>query len=181
MIAKRFAKLALACALMVSSAAYAGPLTGKSLSGTNSDGTFLPATTAAIGAGVEFTADFFSTPFFSIDFDGNGLVKVTEILNGGLGHGAGQLLSFFDIFADIGQITGFDFVSASGVTGIDQSDLSFTADSISMEVGTGTSWASGDFFTAQIRFAAQVPEPAPVALLGIGLLGMAMSRRRKSS
>lgn len=180
MLAKRFAELALAAALIVGNAAYAGPLTGKTLSATNSAGTFSPATTAAVGSGVEFTADFSSIPFFSIDFDENGLVTVTDILGGGLGHGAGQLLSFFDVFAEIGPIVGFNFVSSSGVTGIDQSDLSFTANSIAMEVGSGTSWVTGDTFTAQIQFA-PVPEPASMALLAIGLAGIAMSGKRKKS
>lgn len=179
MISQRFTKLALTLALLIGSSAYAGPLTGTSLSCTNTVGACSPST-AAIGGGVEFSVDYFGNPFYSINFDQNGLVTVTDILGGLLINGSGQSLSFFDVFTAIAPITGFNLVSTSGVTGFSQSDLSFTADSISMAVGNAATWRNGSSFTAQIQFA-QVPEPASIALLGMGLIGVFMSRRRKSA
>ena len=56
MFAKTITAAALVCSVLFSAAVSAGPLTGKSLGGTNSTGTLLPSTTALVGAGVEFTA-----------------------------------------------------------------------------------------------------------------------------
>jgi hypothetical protein len=180
MIAQRVMQLVLAAVLLFAGWVHAAPLTGKSLSGTNSDGTFSPGTTAAVGAGVEFTADYFSTPFFSIDVDEDGLVTVTDVLSGALIHNNGQLLSFFDVFANIDPIIGFDLTSTSGVTDISQSDLAFSADSFSMEVGSGTVWSTGDFFTAQLRFE-QVPEPGSALLVALALAGIGLVRHRKAA
>ena len=174
---QRISSLAVA-ALFTCGTAVAGQLTGETLQGSYDQGGFSPSNQAVVGAGVEFRADFAGIPFFDIDIDDNGLVTVTDILGGSLGRGAPHLLSFFDVFFSIDPIIGFDLISTSGVSGISQSDLSFTADSFSMQVGSDTRWVTGDHFVAQLRFGdGRIPVPATFLLIGLGLAAAGGVRR----
>lgn len=72
------------------------------------------------------------------------------------------------------------------VSGIEQSDLSFTEDSL--HIASGSQWGSLSATTGvptatfQISFArAAVPEPASLAGLGIGLAALASVRRRRKA
>ncbi len=171
-------------------AASAGPLTGQTLGASGSNKPVSPAS-AVVGAGVEFTeanlADLNFTNDFLIDFDENGLVKVSFVLPANIGGmlvtGPEDLQVFSDVNGTIAAIIGFDLVSTSGVTGIDQSDLGFTSESVSLSLGSGASWDTGSFITAQIRFAVPtgVPEPQTLALAGLGLIAAVASSRRTRS
>lgn len=177
MYKKFFVTIAAAMAATVS--AHAAPLTSQQLSATNDAGAISP-NPATIGAGVDFIAQFHGSDFFSIDFTEDGFVTVQWIQPGSLGHGATQNLSFSDVNLTIAEFVAFNLISTSGVTGIDQSDLGFTADSISMSLGSGSSWDHGGSFTAQILFGGrEVPLPAslPLFLAGLGALGWVRRKR----
>lgn len=176
----------LAAALAASAmGAFAGPLTGQTLGASGGFHAVSP-TSAVVGAGAEFTEAQIAVSSIqndlSFDFDENGLVKVTFLIavNSVLSHTSLDLQTFSDILGTIDDIVGFDLVSVSGVTGIAQSDLSFTANSVSMSLGSGTSWNPNGFITAQMRFAAPtgVPEPQTLTLAGLALIAGAAARRR---
>jgi hypothetical protein len=165
------------------SGALAGPLTGQTIGATNDNGAIQPASSAVVDAGLEFTSfRFGDLDFFSADLTEDGDITVEKILAGGLSHGASHVISFFDIFGTIPAIINVLLVDTPGVSGFDSSDISFDADSVTLQLGNGTSWSARETgVNVQIRLEfAQVPEPGTLALAvaATALLGGARVRRK---
>ncbi len=83
---------------------------------------------------------------------------------------------FSDTFGTIPEIVGYKIHSVSdGISGLEDSDLFFDADSVWANFSGVTVGGPGDFIRLQVQF---IPAPGALALLGItGLMGT--RRRRK--
>jgi hypothetical protein len=178
-IKKTFVFLIVASLAMVCNA-HALPLTGQTLAGSGTGLVVVSPPQAVVGVGIEFSAShiaFPDIPIFDIDFTESGQVIVGAALGGLFGLDEDLGFVFSDTLVAIDDIVGLSLIGSVGVFGIEQSDLTFGTDFISLSVG-GTDWSAGGHFTAQMDFATPVPEPTTMLLLGSGLIGLIGYRRK---
>lgn len=129
------------------------------------------------GAGVDTTAEIESVTRIAVDFTANTL---SLVFNTDLTNPTWTAASFNGpVFtsADALGILSATVDSLTTMSGFDNSRVSFTDNEIRIN-WNGLAYVNGTQVVLNFVTATAVPEPATLAVLGIGLLGLAAVRRR---
>lgn len=121
------------------------------------------------------------TPVFDLDI-GATTVLLTNTVAVGIG-GSSTLVTLSSLSdTPQGNVIGFTF-DFSNVAEFAASDVSFTADSLSMELSS-TTWSPGQaakitlLFSNETESTPGVPEPSTLVVLALGLVGAGLTARR---
>ncbi|WP_417316735.1 PEP-CTERM sorting domain-containing protein [Emcibacter sp.] len=180
-------KTLIAAATVASLGLFAAPAQASLIGDTvNCSATFVSCNPASsvVGAGSEFELVYTPVTFFSIDL-GASSISIGNVFSDSLKvySGVSALLSDLDPQGGSGTITGIANFVTSGVTGMVLEDISFDDHSVSI-LFDNSFWAFDSFISFDLLFAEarqQVSEPAALALLGLGLAGIGLARRRQSA
>lgn len=135
-----------------------GTITTSGDFGQDAGSWVMSITGGALGDGSDYFADN-SPLLLSLDYD---------LQLDGSDFDAGTLF-----FADR------NFSGAANTGGVGASEIYLVGNNWYNEFGDEKEFLSGPAFAIGIYGVASVPEPAPLLMLGLGLLGMAIKRRRK--
>jgi hypothetical protein len=134
--------------------------------------------TFTVGAGVESVVDVEGVTFISVDFAATSLTLTLDTI---LTNPTWNATAFNGLLFDATGAHGIVSASVDASTtmaGFDASRVVLNADEIGIN-WNGLSYVDGTVVTITFAFAqVPVPEPASLAVLGIGLLGLAAARRR---
>ncbi len=139
------------------------------------------APTAVVGPGNEFELELPGSPSsfgFFVDL-GAFSIAVASNEDNTFGLGANELLTLSSLDAG-GAIIGIANFSSSLVTNIDASDVTFTSDSVTINIDSGAFWSPGSSLSFDLVIQA-VPEPGTLGALLIGLAGLGAARRRRAA
>jgi hypothetical protein len=131
-----------------------------------------------VGAGVESVVDVEGVTFISVDFAATSLTLVLDTILTAPTWNSAPFNGL--LFAATGAhgILSASVDASTTMAGLDASRVVLSADEIGIN-WNGLGYVDGTVVTINFAFAqVPVPEPASLAVLGIGLLGLAAARRR---
>lgn len=129
------------------------------------------------GAGVETTGDIESVTLIDVDFTASTLTLVLGTVLTSPTWSAAAFNGPVFTATDALGIMSATVDAATTMAGFDSSRVSFTGTEIRID-WNGLSYVDGTQVVVNFATATSVPEPATLAVLGIGLLGLACVRRR---
>jgi hypothetical protein len=138
--------------------------------------------TAVVAPAPEFILSVAARPQFLVDI-GASSIAVTLFSGGFSLSQSGAVLQLGSLDDSAGDIVGIANFITTGTTGIDASDVAFTAHTATLNLDE-SAWTNGNEAVARFDLivrsaAAAVDEPGSVATIGIALAALGLSRRRK--
>ena len=174
-------------ALSFSGAAQAS-LLGQTVTCTGGSLACKPLAGGVVGAGTEFELvdTIFGQEFgvWGIDLGENSISMLNIAGPGSYGDFPGFTFTLGDLFWSndpTATITGIANFTSDGTTGMDADDVSVAANALTIDYG-GSIWQTGSFISFDLVTShSALPEPATLALFGLGLLGLGVALRRRQA
>lgn len=137
-------------------------------------------TSAVVDGGTEFVVNTTAGVDYKwgMDIGASSVIFRDNSVGGTDGYHGTINLTDFDWVGGSAIITGIANFATTVTRGISASDISFTADSITIDA-TYSNWTPGQQLSFDIVTNA-VPEPASLFLVSVGVLGLGLSRRKKA-